>query len=434
MELDPINLESYRRVLIAAPHPDDETLGNGGLIQRALSSGAQVKVMIATNGDGYSKAVMKDFKRLLPRSADYIRLGNTRQVEILNGLELLGIARQDVIFLSYPDFGLLQLWMNHWEPSTPYRSIYTHSTRSPYKYTFNPEASFCGRDMLADVTRLIDAYRPDLILQTHSYDTHPDHRAMHYFTNLGIAAVQTSDPGYIPEVSSYLIHRGNFPDPIGYFPEEGLFPPEDLTHLGLSWKKVELNPDEIKRKHDSLRRYRSQMHVLAWLLESFLRKNELFSSVRRSSVPEMVAGDISNPRTWQAPDGSFIPPVDLSPKKDFVFDKDLPGTDILAVYAARQADGSLAVAAELRGRPMKRFNYILGVRALDGNGAIRFIQASNKESSIPGNIPELNERYASFVFPAEQVGTPVVLSLGAGVEGPKELAFDNSNWPLLTFH
>jgi hypothetical protein len=39
------------RVLILAPHPDDEAIGAGGLIQRALSAGAKVNIICFTNGD-----------------------------------------------------------------------------------------------------------------------------------------------------------------------------------------------------------------------------------------------------------------------------------------------------------------------------------------------------------------------------------------------
>ena len=41
------------RLLVVAPHPDDETLGAGGLIQRVLAHGGTVRVMLVTAGDGY---------------------------------------------------------------------------------------------------------------------------------------------------------------------------------------------------------------------------------------------------------------------------------------------------------------------------------------------------------------------------------------------
>ena len=44
-------LQPDARILILAPHPDDECLGTGGLIQQALAKGAKVKVVFITNGD-----------------------------------------------------------------------------------------------------------------------------------------------------------------------------------------------------------------------------------------------------------------------------------------------------------------------------------------------------------------------------------------------
>ncbi|MEI6121822.1 MAG: PIG-L family deacetylase, partial [Opitutae bacterium] len=44
-------LQQDARILILAPHPDDECLGTGGLIQQALAKGAKIKVIFITNGD-----------------------------------------------------------------------------------------------------------------------------------------------------------------------------------------------------------------------------------------------------------------------------------------------------------------------------------------------------------------------------------------------
>ena len=46
------------RLLVLAPHPDDETLGAGGLIQRVLARGGTVRVVLVTAGDGYVEAVV----------------------------------------------------------------------------------------------------------------------------------------------------------------------------------------------------------------------------------------------------------------------------------------------------------------------------------------------------------------------------------------
>lgn len=48
------------RLMIFSPHPNDESLGAGGLIQRVLNAGGRVKVVFMTNGDGFQEGVEKE--------------------------------------------------------------------------------------------------------------------------------------------------------------------------------------------------------------------------------------------------------------------------------------------------------------------------------------------------------------------------------------
>ncbi|MCX6374467.1 MAG: PIG-L family deacetylase, partial [Armatimonadetes bacterium] len=47
------------RALIIAPHCDDETLSCGGIISKLVKDGAQVRVVLVTNGDGYHEIVRR---------------------------------------------------------------------------------------------------------------------------------------------------------------------------------------------------------------------------------------------------------------------------------------------------------------------------------------------------------------------------------------
>ncbi|MTV24225.1 PIG-L family deacetylase [Nitriliruptoraceae bacterium ZYF776] len=44
-------LPGFRRVLVVAPHPDDETIGCGGTLARLADGGAHVEVVVATDGE-----------------------------------------------------------------------------------------------------------------------------------------------------------------------------------------------------------------------------------------------------------------------------------------------------------------------------------------------------------------------------------------------
>ena len=52
LAIEPL-LSSETRLMVFSPHPDDETLGAGGLIQWVLRMGGKVKVVFMTNGDGF---------------------------------------------------------------------------------------------------------------------------------------------------------------------------------------------------------------------------------------------------------------------------------------------------------------------------------------------------------------------------------------------
>jgi LmbE family N-acetylglucosaminyl deacetylase len=49
---EPVDLRGYDAVVVVAPHPDDETLGAGGLIATAADAGIPVHVVLVTLGEG----------------------------------------------------------------------------------------------------------------------------------------------------------------------------------------------------------------------------------------------------------------------------------------------------------------------------------------------------------------------------------------------
>ena len=48
---------SAERILIFAPHPDDETLGCGGLIQRKLAAGSDIRIHVITDGRHFGEVL-----------------------------------------------------------------------------------------------------------------------------------------------------------------------------------------------------------------------------------------------------------------------------------------------------------------------------------------------------------------------------------------
>ena len=95
-------------VLIVAPHPDDEVIGCGGVIQKALAAGKKVRVAFATSGDGYPKAAAALLAK--PEAdltgADLARLGATREREAIAAAAILGLGESHLLFLRHPDGAL----------------------------------------------------------------------------------------------------------------------------------------------------------------------------------------------------------------------------------------------------------------------------------------------------------------------------------------
>jgi len=60
MNVKPLDLERQRRILIISPHPDDEILGCGGTIAKALGKGDEIFVIYLTSGDSNQKVREKE--------------------------------------------------------------------------------------------------------------------------------------------------------------------------------------------------------------------------------------------------------------------------------------------------------------------------------------------------------------------------------------
>jgi LmbE family N-acetylglucosaminyl deacetylase len=131
-----LSLRQVRRALVIAPHPDDETIGCGGLIRHLRRGGARVDVLVVTNG----AASHRNSVSHPPRRLAHVRAGETRAA-----CAMLGVIPARLTMLGLADGGL-----------TPLPAI--ARTRI---------ARAAARHARADLVCLPD---PD--------DAHPDHRAV----------------------------------------------------------------------------------------------------------------------------------------------------------------------------------------------------------------------------------------------------------------
>jgi LmbE family N-acetylglucosaminyl deacetylase len=123
-----IDLPSAQRILVLAPHPDDESLGCGGTIARYVESGATVYLLVVSDGTAIEEP-----------DGQHDDIDAARRQELEKATTALGI--QHLQTLQLPDGQL-----NHYESQI--------------------------RHMLSD---LLARFQPDLVLAPSLIDGHVDH-------------------------------------------------------------------------------------------------------------------------------------------------------------------------------------------------------------------------------------------------------------------
>lgn len=96
-DLRPFPDGRYRRVVVVAAHPDDETLGVSGLMQHLHDRGAFIELVVATDGEAAFPSLSTSDRR---------ELGHRRRQELLEALRAQGVSNAAVHWLGLPDSGL----------------------------------------------------------------------------------------------------------------------------------------------------------------------------------------------------------------------------------------------------------------------------------------------------------------------------------------
>lgn len=263
------------RVLILAPHPDDESIACAGIIQKAIAIGAQVKIVYLTNGDHNELAFIVYEKRLTFRQGEFIYMGKVRQKESIKAMKFLGLPEKNLIFLGYPDYGTFEIFCKYWQPGKPFRDRLTRISSVPYKENPSYGAEYIGGNILADLTKQILDYQPNKIFVSHPGDVNVDHKTLYLFLQVALSDLEERIAK--PQIYPYLVHCVGWPKPRHYHPELELYPPNKFVDCKLNWFRSDLNAVELDRKYRSILYYKSQTQSSAFYLFSFARKNELFS-------------------------------------------------------------------------------------------------------------------------------------------------------------
>ncbi|TCP53722.1 LmbE family N-acetylglucosaminyl deacetylase [Tumebacillus sp. BK434] len=289
-----------QRLLVIAPHPDDESLAGAALIQQTLQRGGSVRVAVLTNGDGFRRAAAEQFHLRKAGATDLYRLGLLRQQEELTAAKRLGLQEQDVLFLGYPDAGLRHLWSGHfWSSRSPYTGL-NGFDRVPYRRAYQVGNPYCGQALADDLRRILTEFRPTHVLYPDPHDVHGDHWAASAFTQYALAGLPLK-----PSEATYLIHYPQFPKPQRYRPGQALLQPKKLSGIGIRWRQVPLGVSEVEQKRSAVLAHRSQIQVMNDFLTSFVRQNDLVAS---SCIPQLQncgpAVELLDPAGDQSGDGA----------------------------------------------------------------------------------------------------------------------------------
>src|SRR5260221_1959144 len=104
--------ERQERILIVAPHVDDEAISAGGYAMDAIANGAEVSVVYLTAGDCSKVAARLLNRSLSPTPESYLNVGRARIAEAKKAMELIGVPRDHFYILGYPDRGLQSIVAN----------------------------------------------------------------------------------------------------------------------------------------------------------------------------------------------------------------------------------------------------------------------------------------------------------------------------------
>lgn len=214
--------DAGQRVLVFSPHPDDETIATGGYIYDSEKRGAEVRIILVTDGNKH-------------------KLKERRYTEFKKATMSLGVKEEDLVYLNHPD-GKLK----------------------------NENESA----LLAEFKANIEQYKPDIVFYPSLSDKHPDHA-----TTGRIAREIIKNQGNKIISYQYLVHDTRFPQPKRFEPDLFLLPPLKVISFDQEWQRYMLSSESEEKKTEAVFNYESQLKtpILRGVIMSLIRKNELFS-------------------------------------------------------------------------------------------------------------------------------------------------------------
>ena len=167
------------RVLILAPHPDDEINIAGNMILTLAAAKAEIFVAYSTNGDFEVSA-------------------KVRAQEAVDALKILGVPQDKIIFLGYGDGHKL----SDKPTKSPAGHNETYAAENFVDYAkkiFGRHSSYTKKNFKRDLKSLLLELRANIIFCV-DFDSHQDHRALSIMFEEVLGEILSERNDYRPEV------------------------------------------------------------------------------------------------------------------------------------------------------------------------------------------------------------------------------------------
>lgn len=186
------HLTDFDKLLILAPHPDDEVLGFAGLADAFIRQGKEVETWVVTDGDGYCDAcVLWNSGSIMGETCNALTLSNLDTPEVDSFAEIrrvessnaaLALGRPAPGFLGYPDTGIAAAWSNLQAGDVEKAlrrsdfSMCTDCNSCGEGYGGGPETDLSAASLKQALSGLLaETSEQTLIATTHPLDSHGDH-------------------------------------------------------------------------------------------------------------------------------------------------------------------------------------------------------------------------------------------------------------------
>lgn len=314
------NVKRNRRILVMAPHEDDEMLMAGGVIRQAIESGDEVYVVYATNGD-----------------YEGTERGKLRISDTVNALNKIGLEKDHLYFMGYADNGGMGVgrYKTAFTDSFLYNlyvagdneiiasrnggtSTYgNESMQNDYHYdTYGEHATYTRAYFKSDLREIMESVNPTDVYMTSRYDMHYDHAYFGLFGIETISDIQKEQRDFCPTIHEAIIHSHLTDEAYPMDQSNYGYGQENNSYVG-AWKELNQLDDKTmlkwgnresvlvpycmrqtllkyNLKDQALREYSTEYY--SWI-GSFSKVNEVFYKHQYNSIGNSASVSASSERS-----------------------------------------------------------------------------------------------------------------------------------------